>query len=131
MSALLVSLGIGIPLGAYAAQRRRTGRDYSARLYANIAYCIPVFWMGLMLQLVFGVWLGWFPIAGRTGARVDVSAKRFADIEAHLVLLHTQVLDPRMIQVLAAQELRIRVSTKSSLRAYTGRQIVESEAGER
>ncbi|MGA2766553.1 MAG: ABC transporter permease [Spirochaetia bacterium] len=73
LAGLLVSLGIGIPLGAYAAQRRRTGRDYGARVYANIAYCIPVFWMGLMLQLVFGVWLGWFPIAGRTGARVDVS----------------------------------------------------------
>ncbi len=71
---LLVSLGIGIPLGAYAAQRRRTGLDYAARLYANIAYCIPVFWMGLMLQLVFGVWLDWFPIAGRTGARVEVSS---------------------------------------------------------
>ncbi len=70
---LAVSLAIGIPLGAYAAQRRRTGRDYGVRLYANVAYCIPVFWMGLMLQLVFGVWLGWFPIAGRTGARVDVS----------------------------------------------------------
>jgi len=73
LAGLLVSLGIGVPLGAYAAQRRRTGRDYAARLYANIAYCIPVFWMGLMLQLIFGVWLGWFPIAGRTGARVDVS----------------------------------------------------------
>ncbi len=71
---LLVSLGIGIPLGAYAAQHRRTGRDYAARVYANVVYCIPVFWLGLMLQLVLGVWLGWFPIAGRTGARVDVSA---------------------------------------------------------
>jgi len=71
---LLVSLAIGVPLGAYAAERRRSGRDYSARLYANIAYCIPVFWLGLMFQLVFGVWLGWFPIAGRTAARVDVSA---------------------------------------------------------
>jgi peptide/nickel transport system permease protein len=71
---LLVSLGIGIPLGAYAAQRRRTGRDYGVRLYANVVYCIPVFWMGLMLQLLFGVWLNWFPIAGRTGARVDISS---------------------------------------------------------
>jgi len=103
LCALLVSLGIGIPLGAYAAQRRRTGRDYAVRLYANVAYCIPVFWMGLMLQLVFGVWLNWFPIAGRTGARVDVSAfsrsgfyvfdtlragdiAAFADVLWHLVL---------------------------------------------
>ncbi len=71
---LLVSLGIGIPLGAYAANRRRTGRDFGIRLYANVAYCIPVFWMGLMLQLVFGVWLRLFPIAGRTSPRIESSA---------------------------------------------------------
>ena len=59
---LLVSLGIGIPLGAFAARRRRSGGDFGIRLYANVVYCIPVFWMGLMLQLVFGVLLGWFPI---------------------------------------------------------------------
>jgi peptide/nickel transport system permease protein len=100
---LIVSLSIGIPLGAYAAQRRRTGQDYAARVYANVVYCIPVFWMGLMLQLLFGVWLNWFPIAGRTGARVDVSTfsrsgfyvidtlragniAAFADVLWHLVL---------------------------------------------
>jgi peptide/nickel transport system permease protein len=71
---LLVSLAIGIPLGTYAARKRRTGRDYGIRLYANVVYCIPVFWMGLLLQLVFGVFLGWFPISGRTGARLQVSA---------------------------------------------------------
>jgi peptide/nickel transport system permease protein len=71
---LLASLGIGIPLGAYAAQQRRSGQDYGIRLYANIAYCIPVFWLGLLLQLVFGVFLGWFPISGRTGPRVQASA---------------------------------------------------------
>jgi len=100
---LIVSLSVGIPLGAYAAQRRRTGQDYSARVYANVVYCIPVFWMGLMLQLLFGVWLNWFPIAGRTGARVDISTfsrsgfyvidtlragniAAFADVLWHLVL---------------------------------------------
>ncbi|HVO38570.1 MAG TPA: ABC transporter permease, partial [Spirochaetia bacterium] len=72
--ALLVSIGIGVPLGAYAAERRRSGRDYAARLYANVAYCIPVFWLGLLFQLIFGVWLGWFPIAGRTAARMDVTS---------------------------------------------------------
>ena len=71
---LLVSLGIGIPLGAYAARRRRTGRDYAARIYANVVYCIPVFWMGLLLQMVFGVFLGWFPVAGRTSARTIISS---------------------------------------------------------
>jgi len=70
---LLVSLGLGVPLGAYAARRRRSGRDFGIRFYANIVYCIPVFWMGLLLQLVFGVFLPWFPVSGRTSPRVDVS----------------------------------------------------------
>ncbi len=73
LAGLLICLGIGIPLGAFAARRRRTAPDYAARLYANIVYCIPVFWMGLILQMVFGVFLDWFPIAGRVGSRVSVS----------------------------------------------------------
>ena len=36
-------------------------------------YCIPVYWMGLMLQLIFGIWLDMFPIAGRTGPRIFAS----------------------------------------------------------
>jgi peptide/nickel transport system permease protein len=70
ITGMIFTLLIGVPLGSYAASRRRSGRDYAIRLYGNIVYCIPVFWMGLMLQLVFGVWLRWLPIAGRTGTRV-------------------------------------------------------------
>ncbi len=67
---MLFTLLIGVPLGAYAARNRRTGRDFAIRIFGNVAYCIPVYWMGLMLQLVFGVWLRWLPVAGRTSARV-------------------------------------------------------------
>ncbi len=70
---MLVTLLIGIPLGAYAADKRRTGRDYGIRLYGIVIYCIPVYWMGLMLQMIFGIWLDIFPVAGRTGGRVFVS----------------------------------------------------------
>jgi peptide/nickel transport system permease protein len=67
---LLFCLGIGVPLGVRAARRRRTGHDFGIRLYANVVYCIPVFWLGLMLQMTLGVFLNAFPIAGRIGARV-------------------------------------------------------------
>jgi len=67
---MLFTLLFGIPLGAFSASKRRSARDLGIRLYGNVVYCIPVYWMGLMLQLIFGIWLGWLPVAGRTGGRV-------------------------------------------------------------
>ncbi len=100
---MLFTFFIGIPLGAFSASKRRSARDLGIRLYGNVVYCIPVYWMGLMLQLVFGIWLGWLPIAGRTGPRVFGSAfertgfylldtllagnmSAFADVFVHLLL---------------------------------------------
>ena len=67
---MLFTLLIGIPLGALAASRRKTPLDFGIRLYGNIVYCIPVYWMGLMLQMIFGIALNWLPVAGRTGSRI-------------------------------------------------------------
>jgi peptide/nickel transport system permease protein len=70
---MIVTIIFGVLLGAYAAEKRRTTRDYSIRLYGIVSYCVPVFWSGLMCQLIFGVWLNLFPISGRTGPRVFAS----------------------------------------------------------
>jgi peptide/nickel transport system permease protein len=70
---LIITLFLGVFMGAYAADKRRTSRDYGIRLYGIVVYCIPVYWMGLMLQLIFGIWLDIFPISGRTGPRVFAS----------------------------------------------------------
>jgi peptide/nickel transport system permease protein len=67
---MLITLIVGVPLGAYAADKRRSPQDYTIRLYGIVIYCIPVYWLGLMLQMIFGIWLDIFPVAGRTGARV-------------------------------------------------------------
>lgn len=70
---MIITLLVGISLGLYAADKRRSVRDYGIRLYGIVIYCIPVYWLGLMFQMIFGVWLDLFPIAGRTGARVFTS----------------------------------------------------------
>jgi peptide/nickel transport system permease protein len=67
---MALTIALGIPLGAFAASKRRTSGDMGIRMYGIIVFCIPVYWMGMMLQLIFGVWLGWLPVAGRTGGRV-------------------------------------------------------------
>jgi peptide/nickel transport system permease protein len=68
---LLFAIVLGVATGAFAAHKRKSAADYSIRLFGITSYSIPVFWLGLMLQIIFGVWLGLFPIAGRMSARVS------------------------------------------------------------
>ncbi len=67
---MIITILLGVLLGAYAADKRRSPQDNFIRLYGIVIFCIPVYWLGLMLQLIFGVWLDFLPIAGRTGPRV-------------------------------------------------------------
>ncbi len=57
---------IGIALGVMAAVRRSTWIDTLVTGFSNIGITIPVFWLGLLLMYVFGLKLGWLPIAGYT-----------------------------------------------------------------
>jgi peptide/nickel transport system permease protein len=63
--ASVLALLLGIFGGAMAASHRKGAVDYAWRIYAVIIYSLPIFWLGLMLQLLFGVKLGWLPISGR------------------------------------------------------------------
>ncbi len=65
LAAILVASLVGILTGVQSAYHRRSALDYSLRLYSIVIYTIPVFWLGLMLQLIFGVKLGWLPVYGR------------------------------------------------------------------
>ncbi len=68
--AMIITILFGVLMGAYAADKRRSPQDNFIRLYGIVIFCIPVYWLGLMFQLIFGIWLDILPIAGRTGPRV-------------------------------------------------------------
>jgi peptide/nickel transport system permease protein len=61
----VLALLVGILGGALAASRRKRTVDYGWRIYAVVIYSLPIFWLGLMLQLLFGVRLNILPISGR------------------------------------------------------------------
>jgi peptide/nickel transport system permease protein len=63
--ALVVAFIVGIPLGMLAAYFRDKGWDAGLRVFAILCYATPVFFAGLLLKLVFSVWLGWLPVSGR------------------------------------------------------------------
>ncbi|MBT1248258.1 MULTISPECIES: ABC transporter permease [unclassified Thermosipho (in: thermotogales)] len=97
----IIALLIGLFYGAEAAWRKDKSLDISARVYSILLYAIPVFWLGLMLQLLFGVYLRWFPVGGRLSPRVSLDIKTgllvldsilnwnweaFSDVLKHLLL---------------------------------------------
>ncbi|HET6447243.1 MAG TPA: ABC transporter permease [candidate division Zixibacteria bacterium] len=65
---MFVTATVGILFGSYAAHHRKKGRDYAIRVSSILLYSIPIFWLGLMLQMIFGAQLGWLPVAGRLSA---------------------------------------------------------------
>lgn len=67
---MLVAGVVGVFTGAFAAQKRRSAADYGLRIYSIVAYAVPIFWLGLMFQLIFGVKLGWMPVANRISTQV-------------------------------------------------------------
>jgi len=64
---MLLSIVIGVPLAIVAALRPNSWLDKSVRLGTTLTFALPGFWLGLMLALIFGLKLGWFPVAGYSG----------------------------------------------------------------
>jgi peptide/nickel transport system permease protein len=62
---LAIALIVGITVGAISASRPNSVLDASGRLFGIITYSIPMFWFGMVLQLIFSVGLGWFPLGTR------------------------------------------------------------------
>ncbi len=76
--ALFVALLIGIPFGLIAAYKRDRWPDATLRIGAILGYATPIFFVGLLLKLVFSVWLSVLPVAGRASTRTEL---KFASIE--------------------------------------------------
>ena len=66
-AAMVFAVIVGVTLGAVAAIRAHTWVDTLTMLLALGGVSVPVFWMGLMLLLVFAVWLGLVPSTGTEG----------------------------------------------------------------
>lgn len=62
--ALIFALVIGLTAGIIASLKANTLQDYIPMSAAMIGICMPTFVLGPILLLIFGIWLGWLPVAG-------------------------------------------------------------------
>ncbi len=64
-----LSLLIALPLGILAAVRRHSFFDYASMFGSTLGVAVPNYWLGLMLIILFSLWLGWLPSYGSDGWR--------------------------------------------------------------
>ena len=65
MFAMMVAIGVGVLVGAVSGRLRDTPFDVGGRLFGVLIYAAPIFWLGVLAQLIFSLRLGWFPTGSR------------------------------------------------------------------
>ena len=101
--AMLIALVVGTFIGLVSGRFRDSPIDAGGRLFGIVVYATPVFFLGLLAQLVFGVWLGWLPTSDQASpitqalmkthtniffvdALIDGDWTAFKDVVEHLIL---------------------------------------------
>ena len=127
---LVLSVGVGALSGLFAAIWVRTWRDHIISLGAIVAYATPLFWVGLMLILVFSVWLDWFPTSGMEDVVMFYEGwDRVVDIAHHLVLpaitlsLFYLALYTRLMRATMLEQRGLDYVTTARAKGLTERQI--------
>ncbi len=85
-SAWLLSGTLGFAAGIAAAMRKGSLLDRWITGYCYTLASTPAFWLGLLLMMLFGVWLGWLPVGLGVPAGVPADQVTWLDRLRHLIL---------------------------------------------
>jgi peptide/nickel transport system permease protein len=88
-TALVIALAIGIPLGLISGLKPNSATDEAIMTGSILGFSLPSFWQGMMLIMIFSVWLGWLPSTGRgeLGSFLGLHSSLFTiDGLTHLIL---------------------------------------------
>ncbi len=110
IGALAISIAIffGVGLGVIAAMRQNSAADYSAMGIAMIGISIPTFVTGPFLSLVYGLWLGWFAVAGLDLGGMNVYNLTLPVLTLALpqIAIISRLMRASMIEVLRSNYIR-------------------------
>jgi peptide/nickel transport system permease protein len=73
ITAMVIAIGLGIPLGYFAARRRGSLLDNLTVGGSMIGICTPIFFLAFVLKWIFGEKLGWVPTIGRQSPGADAT----------------------------------------------------------
>lgn len=122
--ALLIALAIGVPLAVVSAVRQNRTSDHVIRFITTFFFGMPSFWLGLMIALLFGLKLGWFPVSGYDEGVAGVF--RTLTLPAltlglSIVVLVTRTLRSNLIAVLSTDYIENARSRGTAERRVVGK----------
>src|SRR5437588_9798253 len=103
--AMSFSLLIGIPSGILASVRVGRFWDSAGKVFALLGLSLPSFWVGLVLILVFSVYLGWLPSSG-AGTVWHVLMPAFA-LGWYFAAAHMRLTRSSMLEVLGSEYVKL------------------------
>ncbi|MFJ9535109.1 ABC transporter permease [Herbaspirillum sp. NPDC101396] len=121
-ASILFAVVAGATLGAIAAYRAGRIADVVISTLALVFFATPLFWIGLMLVVVFSVWLDWLPVGGMFTIEAGYTGwKYIVDVARHLVLpavtlglfymaVYTRLMRATMVEVRRQDFVRTAVA---------------------
>ncbi|WP_193065409.1 ABC transporter permease [Oceanobacillus oncorhynchi] len=110
----LFTLIIGIPAGVYSALKSGKASDYIVRIFALIGQCMPAFWVGLLLIIIFAVQLKLFPTQG-TGSFSNLVLPSIT-LGLYSAATTVRLLRSSMLEVLSKDYIQVAASKGLSKR---------------
>lgn len=115
-SALAIAFVIGSLLGALAALRQNSGADYTVMTAATLGVTIPTFVVAPILQLTFGLDLGWLPVGGWNDGAFLNTILPVATLALPQIAVIARLTRASMIEVLRSHHIRTLRSQGMPLR---------------
>jgi oligopeptide transport system permease protein len=104
--AMLFALTLGIPAGVWAARSRGGAADRLVMALAVAGISIPVFVVAPVLALVFGIWLGWLPVAGWVPGRPTDLVLPVVSLGLPVLAFVARLMRGSLLEVLSAPWIR-------------------------
>jgi peptide/nickel transport system permease protein len=105
VAAMIFSLLIGIPSGILAAVRVNGFWDRAGKVFTLLGLSMPQFWVGLLMILLFSVYLGWLPSSG-SGTALHVLMPAFA-LGWYFAAAHMRLTRSSMLEVLGSEYVKL------------------------
>jgi ABC-type dipeptide/oligopeptide/nickel transport system permease component len=123
---MLISIGIGVPLGVLSAVRRNTWIDFGSMFAALVGVAAPNFWVGLILLSQIALHVAWLPIGGRGPAFGDAMWALVTRMDGGLLWDHVRYMILPALALGTSLMAVITRLTRSSLLEVLGKDYVRT-----